>query len=75
MTDREIDRIAKKTAQYLWEMQNQESEWLTIEEAAKMLGLAVATVYDHKNDIGYVKRGKRIYFKSRSVKSYIEGRS
>lgn len=74
MTERELNKLADKIAERLWQRQNQESEWLTIEQAAQMMGVAVSTVRDHKDEIGYSKKGKRIYFKERSVKSYISGK-
>ena len=74
MTEREIEKIARKVAQYLWDMQNNERDWITIEETAKILQVNVRTVRDHRDEIGYVKRGKRIYFDRKRVNAYIEGK-
>ena len=47
---------------------------LTIREAAEFLRLSPATIYGkvHRNELPYMKRGKRVYFSSRELMEYIK---
>ena len=56
---------------------DQPEQLLTIQEAAKFLNLTVPTLYSKcsKRELPFCKRGKRLYFSSSELMSYIkEGR-
>lgn len=56
---------------------NESENLLTVQEAASFLTLAVPTIYSkvHKNELPHMKRGKRLYFTSADLISYVkEGR-
>lgn len=53
-------------------------KFLTVKEAAEFLNLAVPTIYSKvsRNELPYMKRGKRLYFSSVELMEYLkEGRS
>ncbi len=52
-----------------------EPEFLTIEEAAKLVGLAKTTLYEktHLKVIPHYKRGRRLYFKRAELEIWISG--
>lgn len=62
--DAKIDNIEKLLRENPQNSKNIENELLTIEEASKLLKLAVATIYTKvcKNEIPVNKQGKRLYF-------------
>lgn len=56
----------------------QPEELLTVQEAAKFLNLAVATIYSKvsRNELPVMKRSKRLYFSSNELMEYLkEGRN
>lgn len=58
--------------------QSKEDEFLTTEETAKFLSLAVSTIYalNHKGELPVMKRGKRCYFSKKELLDYLrKGRS
>jgi excisionase family DNA binding protein len=58
--------------------QSKEDEFLTTEEAAKFLKIAVSTIYalNHKGELPVMKRGKRCYFSKHELSDYLrQGRS
>ncbi|MDR6845562.1 helix-turn-helix domain-containing protein [Flavobacterium granuli] len=62
--DAKIDNIEKLIRESPQSNRNIENDLLTIEEASKLLKLAVATIYTKvcKNEIPVNKQGKRLYF-------------
>ncbi len=52
----------------------QEDEFLTIQQAAKLLHLSVPTMYGktHRNELPFMKRGKRVLFSKKQLIEYIE---
>jgi excisionase family DNA binding protein len=53
-------------------------KFLTVQEASEFLNLAVPTIYSKvsRNELPYMKRGKRLYFSSVELMEYLkEGRS
>lgn len=74
MSDREIKKLAKYIAAEIMELQKEQSVWLTAEQTAARLGISVRTLYNRKSEIGFVKRGKKIYFKENNINSFIEKR-
>lgn len=57
------------------EIVNSNEELYTIQETAAFLHLSVPTIYSKvsRNEIPYMKRGKRLYFSSIQLMKYIEG--
>lgn len=53
---------------------NEQDEFLTIPQAAKLLHLSVPTMYGktHRNQIPFMKRGKRVLFSKKQLIEYIE---
>ena len=49
-------------------------EFLTIPQAAKLLHLSVPTMYGktHRNELPFMKRGKRVLFSKKQLIEYIE---
>ena len=47
---------------------------LTVEEAAKLLHLSIPTMYGktHRNELPFMKRGKRLYFSRHELLEYIK---
>jgi len=81
MTDYEIDKLAKRQAQYLAERLKSDEElldlmfppkYLNVEEAAQFLRVPVQTIYAKIDEIPHSKVGKRLVFKDRSLVQYIE---
>ena len=59
------------------ESTDQDEQLLNIQQAAKFLHLSVPTMYSkvHRNELPYMKRGKRLYFSKTELMAYIkEGR-
>lgn len=57
---------------------SQPEKFLTIQEAAEVLNLTVPTIYSKvsKNELPFMKRGKRLYFSRAQLLAYIqEGRN
>jgi excisionase family DNA binding protein len=54
--------------------QNEAEKLLTIQEAAEFLSLTVPTIYSKvsKNQLPFMKRGKRLYFSSVQLIEYIK---
>jgi len=53
-------------------------KFLTVKEVSEFLNLAVPTIYSKvsRNELPYMKRGKRLYFSSAELMEYLrEGRS
>lgn len=72
MTKKEISMLAGLIAEKLFQLN--QNRLLTAEEAAGCLGLKVKSLYNRKDELGFIKRGKRIYFKESAIKAYMEGR-
>ena len=53
---------------------NDNEQMVKIDEAAKIVGLAVNTIYDktHRREIPFYKKGKRIYFRESELLAWIE---
>jgi len=53
--------------------QNKYSEYLTINEASEYLHLATPTLYNFtsKNEIPFIKKGKRLYFKKIDLDNWL----
>lgn len=53
---------------------NDSGSLLTVDQAAAMLHLSVATIYGliHKRQIASLKRGRRVYFKKEDLLQYLE---
>ena len=49
-------------------------ELLTVKEAAQFLNLSTSTIYGkvHRNELPYMKRGKRLYFSSTELLQYLK---
>ena len=56
------------------EQSDQLDEFLTIPQAAKLLHLSVPTMYGktHRNELPFMKRGKRVLFSKKQLIEYIE---
>ena len=56
------------------ETSEQLDEFLTIPQAAKLLHLSVPTMYGktHRNELPFMKRGKRVLFSKKQLIEYIE---
>jgi len=52
-----------------------EKQFLTIDEACKFLNLAKQTLYGFtsKNEIPFIKRGKKLYFKKDDIENWLVG--
>lgn len=71
-----LDRIERLLCKEKPELKQPES-LLTIEQAAEFLTLSKATLYSKvsRNELPYMKRGKRLYFSKSELLDYIkEGR-
>jgi len=53
---------------------NDQDEFLTIPQAAKLLHLSVPTMYGktHRNELPFMKRGKRVLFSKKQLIEYME---
>lgn len=53
---------------------SQQDELLTVQQAAQLLNLRVATIYDlnHKGELPSMKRGKRLYFLRSELINYLK---
>lgn len=53
---------------------NDQDEFLTIPQAAKLLHLSVPTIYGktHRNELPFMKRGKRVLFSKKQLIEYME---
>ena len=53
---------------------NDSNSLLTVDQAAAMLHLSVATIYGllHRRQIASLKRGRRVYFKKEDLLQYLE---
>jgi len=53
---------------------NDSGSLLTVDQAASLLHLSVATIYGliHKREISSLKRGRRVYFKKEDLLQYLE---
>ncbi len=54
---------------------NQPEHFLSVQEAAKFLNLAVSTIYSKvsRNELPVMKRGKRLFFSKNSLTEWIKG--
>lgn len=76
MTRAEMKEIARMVAAEIMGMMNDQADRLmTVAEAGAFLGLRPATVREKKSEIGFVKRGKRLYFSERNLREYIRGKA
>lgn len=66
----EIERFANEKKQPTKET----PEFLTIQEACKLLNLAKPTIYGHvsKRNLPHIKRGKKLMFKRESLIAWLE---
>lgn len=80
MTNYEMQKIAKLTAQYLAEAMKQDDElidqmfppkFMTIEEAAYFCSLPIGTLRAKMSKIPHVKVGKRLIFSDRALARWI----
>ena len=75
----ELAEIIKKAvsdsiiSHYPVQKQNKYSEYLTITEASEYLHLALPTLYGFtsKNDIPFIKKGKKLYFKKLDLDNWL----
>jgi excisionase family DNA binding protein len=53
---------------------NDSGSLLTVDQAAALLHLSVATIYGliHRREISSLKRGRRVYFKKEDLLQYLE---
>ena len=79
LTEDEIENLVERITNNLkksYESQNriQENEFLTIDEAAKLVKLSKPTLYGlvHKKSIPYSKKGKRLYFQKSELLDWIK---
>lgn len=70
----EQELIRQRTHSASSEVQNSESPFLTVPEAANFLGLATQTIYGliSRKQIPCMKRQKRVYFSKAELSSWIE---
>ena len=70
----EQELIRQRTHSASFEVQNSESPFLTVPEAANFLGLATQTVYGliSRKQIPCFKRQKRVYFKAVELTAWLE---
>ena len=74
MTEREMKKIARYTAEELKEQVKPFDEFLSIEQAAAMLGCAVRTLQSSTSRVPHHKAFKRIVFSRRELEEYIINR-
>jgi excisionase family DNA binding protein len=69
-----IENSIKKVLSTQQAKQPETDKLLTIQEAAEFLRLTVPTIYGkvHRNELPYMKRGKRVYFSSRELMEYLK---
>ena len=73
------DLIKKAVASAFLEYQNTqpepEKQFLNIDEACKFLHLAKQTIYGYtsKDEIPFIKRGKKLYFKKADLEKWLLG--
>lgn len=71
-----IDIIKSSRAEALqnFSLPTQDEDFLTITEAAEWMNLSKQTLYQKtsKNEIPYLKKGKRIYFQKSELKIWLE---
>ncbi len=70
-----LDKIEKLLLKKEGQAETQEPEQLlTIQQAAYLLHLSVLTLYGkvHRNELPYMKRGKRLYFSKTELLDYIK---
>ncbi len=55
--------------------EEQEEKLMSITDASKFLKLSVPTIYSKvsRNEIPYMKRGKRLYFSSKELMDFLKG--
>jgi excisionase family DNA binding protein len=77
--DELIDRIVERLAssnQVLNKSQEESDvkEYLSIEEASKLIGLAISTIYSltHRNEIPHIKKGKKLWFKRSELLQWLD---
>lgn len=68
-----VGLIEQMLNQFFQGTKKPENEFLNVEETAKYLGLATATIYDmaHKKSIPYCKKGKKLYFVQSELNQWI----
>lgn len=74
MTEREMKAIARYTAEALKERVRPFDEFLTMEQAAVMLGCAVRTLRSNTSKVPHHKAFKKIVFSRRELEEYIMSR-
>lgn len=74
MTKREMQDLAVMIADELTRREK-ENGLVDIEKASGILGLTKGSIYQMKDKIGYVKRGKRLMFSVRNLEAYNELRT
>lgn len=76
MTRKEIERIADLVAERLREKEDQrhKDRLVDVREAMEITGLAAQTLYNRKMEIGYVKRGRGLYFQASNLEAYNRSR-
>jgi excisionase family DNA binding protein len=54
--------------------EEQEEKLMSIKDASKFLNLSVPTIYSKvsRNEIPYMKRGKRLYFSNKDLMDYLK---
>lgn len=74
MTAKEIEKLADFIAERLWQRHNETTDLVGVKEAGKITGLSVQSLYNRKNEIGYLKRGKSLMFSRKNLEAYNKGR-
>lgn len=72
MIDESLKRIIKKYFEQI--SLPPEDEFLTIQQVAKLLHLAVPSIYGlvHRSQIPYMKQGKRLYFSKDEINAWLK---
>jgi excisionase family DNA binding protein len=67
--------VAKAFSEHDSKPKEVEKLFLSIDEACKFLNLAKQTVYGFtsKNEIPFIKRGKKLYFKKEDIENWLLG--
>lgn len=74
LTKREIRLIAEELANLLRQKEEESDKLITAIQASELCGLSVKSLYNRKNEIGYVKMGNSLMFNEANIKAYAQSR-
>lgn len=72
MTRKELETLAELIAEKLYKRQQEDPGYnlVPIEDASRITGLAVRSLYKVKDTIGYFKRGKKLFFNRKCLEEF-----